>query len=170
MKKILIIAALGLCTFASNVRAFDIPTQGSTVVKPALTNTVNCQTVSSNLPASVLITNYIPQRQHIGVGVAFGGQNASNTGTVGLQWAPLWGGTNKLKSTTKTITTTHTANGTTAVLDWAIITDSALGPPDALVLVGITNAVVNVNSSSPAGGILFSNSPASVWLQWGAAK
>lgn len=133
-----------------------------TDVKPALAGLVNCQTTTTNLAASLLVTNDVPQGQNLGIGVQFFGGNASNTATVGLQWRAQFAGTNKLLTTTTTFTTTHTGNGTTIVRDWAVIAPTTIGPADKLVLVGITNAVVNVNGSSTAGGIQVSN----VWLQY----
>lgn len=149
------LAAIGAAVLltASPVSAQVYPAN----VKSALTNLVNCQTVTTNLSGSQLITNDVPQNVNVGVGVQFFGGNASNTATVGLQWRVLFGGTNRLQTTTTTFTTTHTGNGTTIVRDWAVIPPTTIGPADKLVLVGITNAVVNVNGSSAAGGIQVSN-------------
>lgn len=117
-----------------------------------------CNNTSTNLPAAVCVTNNIWQGRHIGIGMSFVGGASTNTGTVGFQFA-VRSRANGVTTTTKPFTITSTANGTTPVTDWAVIPNYNLGPADALVLVAITNATVNVSPS--AGSITVSN----VWLQ-----
>jgi hypothetical protein len=119
---------------------------------------IQCQTVTTNLLPTQYTTNNIWQGRHIGIGVSFVGGASTNTGTVGFQFA-VRSRANGVITTTRPFTITSTANGTTPVTDWAVIPNYNLGPADALVLVAITNATVNVSPS--AGSITVSN----VWLQ-----
>lgn len=119
-----------------------------------------CETVTTNLLATQYNTNNIWQGRHVGIGLSFCGNASTNTGTVGFQFAVKIHGVNGTVTTTHPFTITSTANGITPVADWAVIPDYNLGPADALVLIGITNATVNVPPS--AGGITVSN----VWIQF----
>jgi hypothetical protein len=117
-------------------------------------------TVTSNLHASLLITNVIGQGKHMGVGYSFVGGDATNTGLVGLQFDILFA-TNSLKTTTQPITVTGTANGVTAVIGWSVVPEYTLGPGDKIVLSSITNALANKGLSA-SNAITVSN----VWLEW----
>ena len=119
---------------------------------------LQCNHTTTNLQPSQYNTNNIWQGRHIGIGVNFVGGASTNTGTVGFQFA-VRSRANGVVTTTRPFTITSTANGTTPVTDWAVIPNYNLGPADALVLVAITNATVNVSPS--AGSITVSN----VWLQ-----
>ena len=107
-------------------------------------------------------TNRVWQGRHIGIGVSFVGGSATNTGSVGFQFGVVTGGTKAIGSTTRPFQFTSSANGTTAVNDWFVLPNYTLGPADAVVLLGITNATVNVNATyGSAGSVTVSN----VWLQ-----
>ena len=125
-----------------------------------LTGPVTLTTTSSNLVSTQYSTNRVWQGRHLGIGMSFVGGSATNTGLIGFQFAVLENGVNQLKSTTRPVTITSVANGATPVVDWAVLPDFTLGPADALVLVGITNAAVNVNPAA-AGSVTVSN----VWIQ-----
>jgi hypothetical protein len=125
-----------------------------------LTGPVTLTTTSSNLVSTQYNTNRVWQGRHLGIGLSFGGGSATNTGLIGFQFAVLANGVNQLKSTTRPFTITSVANGTAPVVDWAVLPNYTLGPADALVLVGITNAAVNVNPAA-AGSVTVSN----VWIQ-----
>ena len=125
-----------------------------------LAGPVTLTTTSSNLVSTQYNTNRVWQGRHLGIGMSFVGGSATNTGLIGFQFAVMENGVNQLKSTTQPFTITSVANGATPVLDWAVLPDYTLGPADALVLVGITNAAVNVNPAA-AGSVTVSN----VWIQ-----
>ena len=156
MKKIL--------SFLLILSALSVPLSGQAQLTPTYyTNCLavtpfQCQTVTTNLMTTQYNTNNIWQGRHIGIGMSFVGGASTNTGTVGFQFA-VRSRANGVITTTKPFTITSTANGTTPVTDWAVIPNYNLGPADALVLVAITNATVNVSPS--AGSIIVSN----VWLQ-----
>jgi len=118
---------------------------------------LQCQTTTTNLLPTQYNTNNVWQGKNLGIGVSFVGTAATNTGTVGFQFA-VRSQHNGVITTTKPFTITSTANGTNPVTDWAVIPAINLGPADALVLLSITNAAVNV---IPPGSIIVSN----VWLQ-----
>lgn len=126
---------------------------------------INCQTATTNLPASLLVTNTIPNGKTLGIGLVFSGQSSTNTGVIGFQFQAVYGGTGNILSTTKTFTVTSTANGTTPVNDWVVVPNSTFGPVNGLVLTSITNAAVNVNGSYTDGGVLVSN----VYVQYGTS-
>jgi len=132
----------------------------STFSSNCLTGPVTLLTASSNLVSTQYYTNRVWQGRHLGIGLSFVGGSATNTGMIGFQFAVLVNGLNQLKSTTRPFTITSAANGVTPVLDWAVLPNYTLGPADALVLVGITNAAVNVNPAA-AGSVTVSN----VWIQ-----
>ena len=112
---------------------------------------------------ALITTNPIWQGRNVGIGMQFGGLASTNTGTIGFQFAvkTRGSGTNGLVTTTKPFTVTSTANGVTGVTDYAALPATALGPVDALVLVGITNSGLNI-SGTPTGGVIVSN----VWIQY----
>jgi len=116
-----------------------------------------CSTITTNLLPAQYATNTVWQGRNLGVGVSFVGTAATNTGTIGFQFA-VRSQHNSVSTTTKPFTITSTANGTNPVSDWAVIPGYNLGPADALVLVAVTNSTVNVSSGS---SIIVSN----VWLQ-----
>lgn len=134
----------------------------STYYTNALAVPINCQLTATNLSTAQNYTNLIWQGRHIGIGVSFGGQASTNTGTIGFQFAVKSRGASGTLTTTRPFTITSTANGTSGVTDWGVIPNYNLGPADALVLVGITNATVNVNGGFATGGVIVSN----VWLQY----
>ena len=159
LQVMLVIAILGI------LAALALPAQAQVYprsVKSALTAPVTCLTATTNLPVSLLVTNTIPQGRHLGIGINLVGGDATNTGLVALQWKVKFAGANNLVTTTKPFITTFTATGTTAVRDWAVLPDYTLGPGDALILSGITNAAVNVGGA--ASSVTISN----VWLQTGS--
>ncbi|HEV2693424.1 MAG TPA: hypothetical protein VG347_11060 [Verrucomicrobiae bacterium] len=119
---------------------------------------IQCQNTVTNLQLGQYNTNNIWQGRHIGIGLSFVGGASTNTGTIGFQFA-VRSKANGVITTTRPFTVTSTANGTIPVVDWAVIPNYNLGPADALVLLAITNATVNVPPS--AGGITVSN----VWIQ-----
>lgn len=133
----------------------------ATTIKPALASTVICRTATTNLAAAVLVTNLFTPAKHLGVGVVLVGGDATNNGVVGLQFNAVFAGTNNLKTTTKPITITTTANGTTVVRDWIPVPDYTAGPCPGLVLGTITNAAVNIGTG-PTNSIIVSNA----WLEY----
>ena len=150
-----VIAAV-LCASVAPARAQLTATYSSNL----LTAPVVCQTASSNLAAGQYNTNRLWQGKNLGIGMAFAGGSATNTGTVGFQFGVQIHGVNGQLSTTRPFTITSTANGTTPVVDWGVLPSYTVGPADCLVLLGITNAAVNVNPAA-AGSVTISN----VWLQ-----
>ncbi len=133
----------------------------ATVNTRAFVGPVECLATSTNLAASQLITNIFTPNKHIGIGVHLVGGASTNTGTVGLKFAVMYGGTNgPLKTTTTPIVATFTANGTTAVKDWYALPDYTLGPADGLCLVTITNAAVNVGLTTSS--VIVSNA----WIEY----
>jgi len=125
-----------------------------------LTAPVICQTVSSNLPAGLYVTNRLWQGKNLGIGLSLVGGSATNTGTIGFQFGVQIHGVNGQLTTTRPFTITSTANGTNPVLDWAVLPSYTVGPADCLMLLAVTNAAVNVNPAA-AGSVTIS----SVWLQ-----
>lgn len=148
--------ALGLCAFVVPSKAQLTGTYSSN----CLTGPIMLLTTSSNLLSTQYSTNRIWQGRHIGVGMSFTGGSATNTGTIGFQFAVMVNGANNLKSTTRPFTITSTATGAAQVIDWAVLPNYTLGPADSLVLVGITNSAVNVNPN-PGGSVTVN----SVWIQ-----
>jgi hypothetical protein len=157
MKRILILAALGLGVLAFNAGAQTTATYSSNMV----TIPIICQHATTNLAAGIAYTNRVWQGRNIGIGMSFWGGNASNNGTIGFQFGVVAQGANAQKTTTRPFTITSTVNGTTPVIDWAVIPATTLGPADSLILLGITNAAVNVNVGAAASSVLVSN----LWLQ-----
>lgn len=145
-----------LCASALSSKAQLTDTYNSNM----LTAPIVCQTTVSNLVVGQFNTNRIWQGRHLGIGMSFVGGSATNTGIVGFQFGVQFKGANGFITTTKPFTVISTANGTTPVADWAVLPNYTVGPADSLVLLGITNATVNVNPSA-AGSITVSN----VWLQ-----
>jgi len=148
--------ALALCLPVVSVRAQLTDTYSSNL----LTAPVVCQTVLSNLPAGLYATNRLWQGKNLGIGLSLAGGSATNTGTIGFQFGVQIHGVNGQLTTTRPFTVTSTANGTNPVVDWGVIPSYNIGPADAIVLLGITNAAVNVNPAA-AGSVTVSN----VWLQ-----
>jgi len=126
-----------------------------------LTTPLALQTTSSNLLASQYTTNRIWQGRNLGIGMSFVGGSATNTGTIGFQFGVVSGGANAQKTTTKPFVITSTVNGTTAVVDWAVLPNNLVGPADSLVLLGVTNALANVNPAGTNGSVY----NVQVWLQ-----
>jgi hypothetical protein len=154
-------AAAGIIVAAILMAARPVSAQlTGTYSSNCLAAPITLQTASSNLLSGQYNTNRVWQGRHLGIGMSFAGGSATNTGTIGFQFAVLENGTNNLKSTTRPFTFTSTANGTTPVIDWAVLPNYTLGPADSLVLAGITNAAVNVNPAA-AGCVTVSN----VWIQ-----
>lgn len=145
-----------LCASALSSKAQLTDTYNSNM----LAGPIVCQTAVSNLAVGQYNTNRIWQGRHLGIGMSFVGGSVTNTGTVGFQFGVQFKGINGFITTTKPFTITSTANGTTPVADWAVLPNYTVGPADSLVLLGITNAAVNVNPVA-AGSIIVSN----VWLQ-----
>jgi hypothetical protein len=145
-----------LCASALSSRAQVTATYSSN----CLTAPITLLTTSSNLISSQYYTNRLWQGRHLGIGMSFTGGSATNTGGIGFKFAIIGNGVNALKSTTTPFIVTSTANGATQVIDWAVLPNYTVGPADALVLVGITNAAVNVNPAA-AGSVTVSN----VWIQ-----
>lgn len=153
---------IGLCvlcasTFVPVARAQVTATYTSNM----LTSPIVCQAATTNLAAGLYNTNRIWQGKHLGIAATFWGGASSNNGTIGFQFAVLTRGANGVMTTTKPFTFTSTANGTTPVNDWFVLPSYTVGPADAIALVGITNAAVNVNATYPAGSITVSN----LWLE-----
>lgn len=126
-----------------------------------LTAPLALQTTSSNLLTSQYNTNRIWQGRHLGIGMSFVGGSATNTGTIGFKFGVVYGGANGYKTTTTPFVITSTVNGTTPVIDWAVLPNYTAGPADSLVLLGITNAAVNVNPAGTNGSVY----NVQVWLQ-----
>ncbi len=156
MKKIFLIAlgVLGVSALTSRAQTT------ATYYSNCLTAPITLQTAASNLVAGSYNTNRVWQGRHLGIGMSFAGGSPTNTGTIGFQFGVVINGANNLKTTTRPFTITSTANGTTPVIDWAVLPNYTLGPADSLVLLGITNAAVNVNPVA-AGSVTVSN----VWIQ-----
>lgn len=146
----------GLCAAGFSSEAQLTGTYSSNM----LTGPVVCQTTVSNLAVGLYNTNRIWQGRHLGIGMSFVGGSATNTGTVGFQFGVQFKGPNGFITTTKPFTVTSMANGMTPVADWAVLPNYTIGPADSLVLLGITNAAVNVNPAA-SGSVVVSN----VWLQ-----
>lgn len=149
---------LAISAFCLQISAFAQLTD--TFSSNCLSGPVTLTTTSSNLVSTQYYTNRIWQGRHLGIGMSFAGGSATNTGMIGFQFAVMENGVNQLKSTTRPFTITSVANGATPVIDWAVLPDFTLGPADALVLLGITNAAVNVNPAA-VGSVTVSN----VWIQ-----
>jgi hypothetical protein len=171
MKKYNLVSSVPCSVFSSILAAalfqLSIGNPSSALGQTTPTYSSNCLagpvtllTASSNLLAAQYYTNRIWQGRNVGIGVTFAGGSATNTGGIGFQFGVLIGGTNGFKTTTRPFTITSTANGVTPVTDWSVLPNYTLGPADALVLLGVTNAAVNVNPVA-AGSVTVS----SVWIQ-----
>ena len=126
-----------------------------------LNSPIVCQLATTNLAVGLYNTNRIWQGKNLGIAMAFSGGAASNNGTIGFQFAVLTHGINGQMTTTHPFTLTSTVTGTTAVVDWGVIPSYTVGPADAIALIGITNATVNVNATYPGGSVTVSN----LWLE-----
>jgi hypothetical protein len=153
-----ILAVGGYLSFAVGVSQAQL---AGTFYTNCLVAPVTLQTSASNLLAGSIVTNRVWQGRHLGIGLQFAGGSATNTGTIGFQFGVMFRGANGLVTTTRPFTINSTANGTALVNDWAVLPNYTLGPADAIVLLGITNAMVNVNPVL-AGSVTVSN----VWLQF----
>lgn len=145
-----------LCVSALNSKAQLTGTYSSN----CLTGPITMLTTSSNLLSTQYTTNRIWQGRHIGIGMSFAGGSTTNVGTIGFQFGVVANGVNALKTTTRPFTITSTVNGSTPVIDWAVLPNYTLGPADSIVLLGITNATANVNPN-PGGSVIVN----SVWVQ-----
>jgi hypothetical protein len=153
----LILVVAILCLLA----AMAIPARAqvtATTSVNCISNPIVIQTVTSNLTSSQYAVQTVRQGRNLGIGMQYYGANATNTGTVGFQFGLKYG-TNTLLTTTKPITLTSAANGTTTVIDWGVIPAYTIGPADSIVLLGVTN---NTFTGSGVGNITISN----VFLQW----
>jgi len=146
-----------LCASALSSRAQVTATYSSNM----LTAPIVCQASSTNLAVGLYNTNRIWQSKNLGISMSFAGGSASNNGTIAFQFAVLTHGVNGQMTTTHPFTLISTANGTTPVVDWGVIPNYTVGPADAIALVGITNAAVNVNATYPSGSVTVSN----LWLE-----
>jgi hypothetical protein len=158
--KIFLALALSACALAPRAQAQLTATYNSNM----LTAPVVCQHTATNLAVTLFNTNRIWQGRNLGIAMSFWGGNASNNGAIGFQFAVLTrgaAGTNAPMTTTRPFTITSAVNGVTPVVDWAVLPSYTVGPADALVLVGITNASVNINASYASGSVTVSN----LWLQ-----
>jgi len=151
-----VIAALCLCASVVSSHA-QLTGTYSTNCLPA---PITLLTTSSNLLSTQYTTNRIWQGRNIGIGMSFVGGSATNTGTIAFQFGIVANGANALKTTTRPFTVVSTANGTTPVIDWAVLPNYTLGPADSIVLLGITNSLANVNPVA-AGSVTVN----SVWIQ-----
>jgi len=129
----------------------------STYSSNMLTTPIVCQLAATNLAAGLYNTNRVWQGKNLGISMAFTGGAASNTGTIGFQFAVLTRGSGGLMTTTHPFTLTSTVTGTTPVVDWGVIPSYTVGPADCIALVGITNSPVNVNATYPAGSVTVSS-------------
>jgi hypothetical protein len=150
-----LVAVSALCTLHSALGQV-----AATYSSNCITGPITLQTTSSNLLSGQYFTPRLWQGRHFGIGVQYFGNSTTNTGTIGFLFGVQVHGAGGPITTTKPFVFTSTANGTNPVVDWGVFPSYTLGPADCLVLLGVTNAAVNVNPLA-AGSITLSN----VWLQ-----
>ncbi len=153
-----IAAALAISAFCFPDFSFGQVTD--TYSSNLLTAPVVCLTVTSNLLIGQYNPNRVWQGKNLGIGMSFIGGSATNTGVIAFQFGVQIHGGNGQFTTTRPFTVTSTANGTNPVVDWAVLPSYTVGPADGLLLLGVTNAAVNVNPAA-AGSVTVNN----VWLQ-----
>jgi hypothetical protein len=152
----LITVALFLFALSVPLLAQVTPTTATNIVAGPFLLT----TTSTNLTSAQYRVIPVRQGKHLLIAPQYIGGDATNVGTLALQFKLGYNG-GTLTTTTKPITKTFTAGGAATVRDYAVITADTIGPADTIYLSTITNAAVNIGATA-AGSITISN----VILQW----
>lgn len=149
LRAILAIALLGLL-FATHLQAQVTPT---TTVPIFATNVIVFSHTSSNLTAAQKYTNTVRQGLNFAVAPQFVGGTSTNTGTLAIQF-DIGYSNGTLVTTTLPLSVRSTANGTTWVRDWVVLSASNIGPADRIITSVVTNGVANGTSTITVSNVL----------------